>query len=97
LQQPMEKGDLSIFVFKNKKLSNVNIEEYWLNKDIEACALKLKTTFCIFAPYRDPSGNLSEFVYRLESPSLIYCIPTVAAANNNMANTIIIVIMIIIS
>jgi hypothetical protein len=28
LQQPMEKGDLSIFVFKNKKLSNVNIEEY---------------------------------------------------------------------
>jgi hypothetical protein len=40
------------------------------------------------ALYRDPSGNLSEFLYRLESPSLIYCIPTVVAANNNNNNGI---------
>jgi hypothetical protein len=52
------------------KFTKVNIKEYCLDKDIEACALKLKSIFsniCILALYRAPSGNFSEFLNRLES------------------------------
>jgi hypothetical protein len=72
----MEKGGMSTLVQKNLKFSNINIQEYCLDNDIEACALKLKSKFsniCNLALYRAPSQNFSEFLNRL-SPSLIYCI-----------------------
>jgi hypothetical protein len=76
-RKSMEKGGVSIFVQKNLKFTNVNIDEYCPEQDIEAYALKLKSTFsniCILALYRAPSGNFSEFLNRLES-ILKYCIP----------------------
>jgi hypothetical protein len=39
-RQSTKKGVVSIFVQKSLKFTNVNIEEYCLDKDIEACALK---------------------------------------------------------
>jgi hypothetical protein len=63
----MEKGGVSI-VQKNLKFTDVNVDEYCLAKDIEACALKLKSTFsniCILALYRAQSGNFFEFLNRL--------------------------------
>jgi hypothetical protein len=65
----MEKG-VSIFVQKNLKFTNVNTNEFCLDKDKEACALKLKSTFsniCILALYRAIFGKFSEFLNRLES------------------------------
>jgi hypothetical protein len=41
----MEKGGVCIFVKKSLTFTNVNIEGYCLEKDTEACALKLKSTF----------------------------------------------------
>jgi hypothetical protein len=69
-RQEMEKGGVSTFVQKTLKFINVYIGEYCLDKDIEACALKLKSTFsniCILALYTATSGNFSEFLNRLES------------------------------
>jgi hypothetical protein len=54
----------------NLKFTNVNIDKYSLDKDTEACALELKSTFsntCILALYRALTGNFSEFLNRLES------------------------------
>jgi hypothetical protein len=68
-RQSMEKGEVNILK-KTLKFTNVYIEEYCPDKDIEACALKLKSTFsntCILALYGAPSGNFSEFLNRLES------------------------------
>jgi hypothetical protein len=59
-KQSREKGGVSIFVKKTLKFSDINIDEYCLDKDIEACTLKLKSIFsnmCILALYRAPSGN----------------------------------------
>jgi hypothetical protein len=69
-RQSMEKGGVSIFFQKSLKVTNVFIEKNCLDKDIDACALKLKSTFsniCSMAIYRAPSRNFSEFLNRLES------------------------------
>jgi hypothetical protein len=61
-RQSMEKR-VSVFVQENLQFTNVNIDEYCLDKDIEAYTLKLKSTFsniCILALYRAPSGNFSD-------------------------------------
>jgi hypothetical protein len=61
----MEKGEVSISVQTNLKFSNVYKEEYCLDKDIEACALKVKIhilKYMYFGP-----GNFSEFLNRIES------------------------------
>jgi hypothetical protein len=66
----MERGGVSIFVQKNLKFTKINTEAYCLDKDIEACALKLKSIFSnirILALYRAPSGNFSDFLNKLES------------------------------
>jgi hypothetical protein len=52
-RKSMEKGGVSIFVQKKLKFS-VTIDKYCVDKDIEACALKLKSTFsniCFWALY----------------------------------------------
>jgi hypothetical protein len=58
-RQSMEKGRVNKLK-KKTKFTNVNTDEYCLDKDIEACVLKLKSTFsniCILFLYRAPSGN----------------------------------------
>jgi hypothetical protein len=46
--QTLEKGGGSIFVHKNLKFTKINLEDYCKYQDLEACALKLDSTFLIF-------------------------------------------------
>jgi hypothetical protein len=50
-RKTLEKGGVSIFVHKNLKFTKINLEDYCRDQDLEACALKLDSTFsniCIF-------------------------------------------------
>ena len=54
------KGDVSVFVYRNLKYNTINIDEYNIDKDVEACAIQLDPTFnklCILTIYRSPRGN----------------------------------------
>jgi exonuclease III len=68
-RKTLEKGGVSIFV-KNLKFTKTNLEDYCKDQDLEACALKLDSTFyniCILTLYRAPSGNFDHFLNRLEN------------------------------
>jgi len=59
------KGGVSIFVHRNLKYNNINIDEHNIDKDIEACAIQLDSTFnklCILAIYRSPKGDFTNFL-----------------------------------
>ena len=59
------KGGVSIFVYRNLKYNTINIDEYNIDKDIEACAVQLDSTFnklCILAIYRSPKGDFTNFL-----------------------------------
>ena len=63
------KGGVSIFVYRNLKYNTINIYEYNIDKDIEACAIQLDSTFnklCILAIYRSPRGDFTNFLKRLD-------------------------------
>jgi len=58
------KGDVSIFVYRNLKYKAINIYEYNINKDIEACAIQLESAFnelYILAIYRSPRWGFYKF------------------------------------
>jgi hypothetical protein len=53
---------VSIFVYRSLKYSTINIDEYSINKDIEACAFQLDSAFdksCILTIYRSPRGDFT--------------------------------------
>jgi hypothetical protein len=59
-----------ILVHKSLKYTNINLDEYCKHQDIEACALKLESTFlniCIVAIYRALAGNFIQFINTLDS------------------------------
>jgi len=59
------KGGVRIFVYTNLKYNSINIDEYNIHKDTEACAIQLDVTFnklCILAIYRSPRGNFTNFI-----------------------------------
>ena len=65
ITQTFLKGGASIFVHRNLKYNKLKINEYIIDKDIEACAIQLDLAFnklCIMAIYRSPSGNLTNFL-----------------------------------
>jgi hypothetical protein len=62
------KGGISIFVYRNLKYNTINIYKYNIDKDIEACAIQLDSTFNklhISAIYTSPRGNFTNFLKRL--------------------------------
>ena len=64
------KGGASIFVHRNLKYNTIKMDEYIIDKDIEACAIQLDLAFnklCIMAIYRSPSGDLTSFLKQLDS------------------------------
>jgi len=64
----LNKG-VSIFVYRNLKYNTINIEKYNIDKDIEACAIQLESTFnklCILSIYRSPRGDFKNFLKRLD-------------------------------
>jgi len=64
-----EKGGGAIFVHKNIQYSNINIDKYCKEKDIEICALKFayhKLKICIITLYRSPTGDMDFFLSKLD-------------------------------
>jgi len=61
-----------VFVYlskKNLKYSNIDLDKYCKDQDIEVFVLKIKSTFfsvCIMAVYRAPTGNFNLFLHRLD-------------------------------
>jgi len=56
---------VSIFVYRNLKYNTINIEDYNIDKAIEACAIQLDSTFnklCIFTIYKSPRGDFTNFL-----------------------------------
>jgi exonuclease III len=59
-------------IFVNNKLtcSEVNIQKYCTDYDIEACALKIylnKTALYILTVYRSPAGDFKKFIENLDN------------------------------
>jgi hypothetical protein len=68
-----KKRGVSIFVYRNFKYNTTNLEEFTVDKDIEACAIELtmnslkkEKKFCILTIYRSPMGNFTNFLERLD-------------------------------
>jgi hypothetical protein len=60
---------VSIFVYRNLKYSTINIDEYNIDKDTEACAIQLDSTFdklCILTIYRSSRGDFTNFLKQLD-------------------------------
>ena len=58
-----------IFVHKSIKNSNINLQEYIQNKNMEICAIKSEytsPTFCIISIYRAASNSLNKFITELD-------------------------------
>ena len=62
-------GSVSTFVYRNFKYNTTNIDGYSTDRDNEACAIQLEATFNelrIFAIYRSPRGDFTNFLNRLD-------------------------------
>ena len=58
------KGGVSIFIYRNLKYNTINVNKYNIDKDTEACAIQLDSTFnklCILTIYRSPRGDFTNF------------------------------------
>ena len=56
-------------MYRNLKYNNINIDEFNVDKDIEACANQSDSTFnklCIVNIYTSPSGNFTDFLNRFD-------------------------------
>ena len=63
-------GGVSIFVDDTLQCTNINLDEFCKEQDIEACAVKINLsslTICILSIYRSPMGNFLHFLRTLES------------------------------
>jgi hypothetical protein len=61
----LKDGGVSIFVHKSLNFSNINIQEFGKEQDIEVCAVKLNlptTIISILSIYRSPTGNFINFI-----------------------------------
>jgi hypothetical protein len=68
-RQTFHKGGVCMFSLKKYKFSVINIVKHCKDKELEACALKLKFStikLCILTIYRSPSGNFQFFLNGLE-------------------------------
>jgi exonuclease III len=64
-RQRHKQGGVCIYVS-----NNINLEQYIIEKDLEICALKIRTlsnSFIILGIYRSPTGNFNYFLNQLES------------------------------
>jgi hypothetical protein len=69
-RQSSHKGGVCMNVLKRFSFSVINITKYCKDKDLEACAIKLKLLFmnvCTLTIYRSPSGNFPFFLNGLEN------------------------------
>ena len=63
-------GGVCIFIQENIHYTNINMDRYSIEKDIEICAVKLhisSRTIVIITVYRSPTGNIACFLDNLEA------------------------------
>jgi exonuclease III len=63
------KGGVCIFVHNSIKFTSIDIDNYCLDRDFEACAIHLKSKhdkLCTLATYRSPQGNFSTYLTNLD-------------------------------
>jgi exonuclease III len=69
-------GGVCIFTYESIQFTNININKFCKEKDLEICAVKLHLPFyeiCIITIYRSPPGNFQYFIDNLEKiVSMIY-------------------------
>ena len=68
-REQYEKGGVAIYIHKSIQCSNINIDTYCKEKDIEICAVKLSyldLKICIITLYRSPTGNFDSFLLNLD-------------------------------
>ena len=59
------KGGVCIFIHNSITFTSIDIENYCLDQDFEACAIRLSSkhgAFCILAVYRSPQGHFNTFL-----------------------------------
>jgi exonuclease III len=69
-RQFFHKGGVCMFIQKQFSFSVINIEIFCKEKELEACALKLKllsSNVCIITVYRSPNGNFQSFLKGLDN------------------------------
>jgi len=68
-RQILKGGGVCTFVRNNLECTNIELDKYCKEQDIEACMIKLTSTLhniLIMTVYRAPSGNFNLFLKRLE-------------------------------
>jgi hypothetical protein len=61
-RQVVKRGGVCIFVQRNLEYTDIDLDKYCNDQDIEVCVLKLKSTFlkaCIMTVYRAHTGNFN--------------------------------------
>jgi hypothetical protein len=69
-RQSFQKGGVCMYILKKLSFTSINLTKYCKDKDLEACAIKLKlstTNICILTSYRSPVGNFQFFLNGLEA------------------------------
>jgi hypothetical protein len=67
-RQALTQGGVCIVVHEKLKFSNVNLNEFCKEQDLEVCAVQLPFgNICILSIYRAPSGNFSYFLNGLDA------------------------------
>jgi exonuclease III len=68
-------GGVCIFIHESIQFTNINLEKFCKEKDLEVCAVKLHLSYeiCIITIYRSPSGDFQYFLHNLEEIlSMVY-------------------------
>jgi hypothetical protein len=63
------KGRTCIFVLNYKKFDTVNLDKYFVDIDIELCAVKIQngsSYVYVLSVYRVPSGNFIKFLFKMD-------------------------------
>ena len=74
-----EKGGVIIYIHNNLEFINIDLSKYCKEKDFEACAIQLTTTYlniCIITIYRSPTGNFNYFLLNLDKVLQLLHTPT---------------------
>ena len=69
-REPLKSGGVSTFVHETIQCTNIYLDEFCKEQDIETCAVKinlLSSTICIISIYRSPTGKFLHFLNTLDS------------------------------
>jgi exonuclease III len=69
-------GGVRIFTYEFIQFTNINLDKFCKEKDLDICAVKLHLSsfkVCIITIYRSPSGNFQYFIDNLEKILSMIC------------------------